>query len=652
MWSLLTYAGLTTYEFTSVNWASRCGTAVCDNSSDGWISNLPASEVGAARTNPAGELMYAGVGVKTSTSGAGATSVKQFTNVRQLTFNFCQNSSKGRGVIYAQVGNGPVDSIVVNRPASSGAGIYNRDSVIRLAVPQSGNIRFWINCTENGIYLHSLAIRAEEGGTTPFTQATYQLVTSADQLRDSDQVIIGVPEAGRIMGYFDETVSQNNIHSIAGTFSADGSSVAPRDEAIYTLRKTILGNHPCFVFQDELRYEEAYLVASGGQTKNRLALWDHLTDADTYGDYGYWDISVAEDGAATIHNLGRSRSTYLQYNASNNPTLFSCYAQQGSQTAVKMYRRVEALGDVEAIFAPMLNFGTLLQETAEPLHVTRSLTVQANRLSEDIRLSVSSSVFSLSDTLIDRDGDNIRITCNASAPGRYSATLTLTSGDLVATASLIATVLSPVQVSEAVMLPDYSMAFINDLEVTKKFDNYIFVRDASGSMLLYDNGDGITGTRYGAGLASGDRLTRVVGRMQNYYGVPELAPTAAFSVKKATAQAVPEDVDRALDSADVCRFVRLTGVRISEDLKLSWHGQEITVVDAFRTGVTPLQDEDIAAIVMISWDELQLWLVSETPIVSALDNQPCVQPRKRLLDGILVIEHNGHLYSTDGRMIK
>lgn len=652
MWCLAANAGITVYEFTSVNWASRCGATPCDGSTDGWICDLPASDVGTARTNPDGQLMYAGIGVKTGSTGAGATSVKSFTQVRQLTFNFCQNSSRGKGVIYVQVGTGPVDSIVVNRPAASGAGIYNRDSVVRLAEPHSGRIRFWISCSENGIYLHSVSIRAEEGGSTPFTQSAYSLVTDVAQLQDSDQIILGVPEAGRIMGYFDESVSQNNIHSIAGSFTADGNVVQPREEAIYTLRTTMLDGAPCFYIQDELRYEEAFLVASGGQTKNRLALWNHLTDENTYGNYGYWDIAVEADGAATIHNLGRSRSTYLQYNASNNPTLFSCYAQQGSQTPVKIYRKTEALGDVAAIVVPMLNFGTLLQEGTEPIGAERQLTVQANRLSEDIRVRIDNPLFALSDTLIDRDGDCLRITCLASLPGHYNATLTFTSGEVSATTSVLAAVVSPLSVAEATVLPDYANAYLQEVEVTKKFDKYIFVRDATGSMLLYDSGDGISGTRYGAGLHSGDRLTHVQGRMQNYFGVPELAPTASFSVQKSSIDAVPEIITSTIDSSAVCRFVRLDGVVVTDGLTIDWKGQTLPVVDAFDTGITTGLRENIAAIVMLSWGQLELWLVSEEYVPSSLEGEACSSARKRMEDGILYIEHNGRLYNAEGQLLR
>ena len=190
------FAGVTTYTFTSLKWASKVGATVCDGTTDGWISNKDATEYNAGRLDAQGRLYSCGVGVKTGTSGAGATSVITFEDVRRITFNFCQNSSKGRGTIYVQIGENEPLSIKVNKPATSGEGVYNRDSIISLETPQSGKIKFWVECTENAIYINTISIRSASGGSSVFTMDTYQLVTSVDQLQDSDQVIFGVAQDG------------------------------------------------------------------------------------------------------------------------------------------------------------------------------------------------------------------------------------------------------------------------------------------------------------------------------------------------------------------------------------------------------------------------------------------------------------------------
>ena len=441
---LMLRAGVTTYTFTSIKWASKVGATACDGKTDGWVCDKEASEYNAGRIYADQSLHMAGVSVKTGTSGAGCTSVLSFEDVRQVTVNFCQNASKGRGTIYVQVGQ-TTDSIVVTKPAS-GQGDLNRDSVISFATPVSGKIKLWVTCKENAININTITIRSGAGGSTVFTMDTYQLVTDVEQLEDSDQVIFGVYKEGvnYIMGYYDEMESVNNIHAIKGRYSADRTQVDQDERAIYTLHITDLNGQKAYIFQDELRYEEAYLVASGGSTKNRLALWTDVVSEKSYGNYGYWTITIENGGEAVITNLGNSLAKIIQYNASNNPTLFACY-QDRSQTPVCLYRRVEAIGDIAAIVAPMVNFGTTTETSG-----ARTVQINANRLTEDITVTHTNAVFSLSSDRLDRDGDALTISYNTTQAGHYTDTLTFTSGSITTQALVLLQLEGTKTIAEAV----------------------------------------------------------------------------------------------------------------------------------------------------------------------------------------------------------
>ena len=88
------YAGITTYTFTSASWASKVGSEACDGQTDGWTCDKAGYEYMTGRTDAEGRLYSQGVSVKTKeTNDAGATSVISFTIVRQMTLNFCLNSS-------------------------------------------------------------------------------------------------------------------------------------------------------------------------------------------------------------------------------------------------------------------------------------------------------------------------------------------------------------------------------------------------------------------------------------------------------------------------------------------------------------------------------------------------------------------------------
>ncbi len=635
-------AGVTTYTFISVKWASRVDATVCDGKTDGWVCDKEASDYNAGRTDANERLYSQGVGVKTGTSGAGATSIVTFEEVRQVTVNFCQNASKGRGTIYVQVGENAAHSITVNKPAS-GQGVYNRDSLINIAVPEAGKIKFWAECTENGIYINTITIRSSSGGSSAFTMDTYQLVTDITQLEDSDQVIVGVRQDGvnYVMGYYDEYESVNNIHAIKARYSADRAQVDADDRAVYTLRITELDGKTAYIFQDELRYEEAYLVASGGQTKNKLEVWTDVV-SDAYGNYGYWDIEIGDGGEAIITNLGRSLGKILQYNASN--TLFACY-QNRSQTPVCLYRRVEAIGDVPAIVAPFVNFGTTIEVSG-----SRTIQVNANRLSEDISATlVKGDVFTLSADMLDRDGDALTVSYSIAEAGHYTDTLVLRSGETETRVAILLNRINPLTISEAVHQEDYTTVYLNDVTVTKKYDTYIYVRDEAGSMLLFDRGDG--DKRYGAKLnPSGDVLSGVTGRFVNYYGVPEINLTDKFDVKE-TVDVQPEEAGAVIDSADVCRYMVLDSVRVTGKQSLNYKGHDYAWTNKFNIG--NLSENELClvyAIVSYDYDVVTLYPIRQVvcPATAVSNTLTENQPRVIMRDGVLFILTDHGEYTLTG----
>lgn len=642
-------AGVTTYTFTSLKWASKVGASVCDGKTDGWVCDKEASDYNAGRVYADGTLHMAGVSVKTGTSGAGATSVLEFEDVRRITFNFCQNSSKGKGTIHVQVGDNAPQQIVVNKPAS-GQGDINRDSVLVFDTPQSGKIRFWIDCTENAINMYSVTIRSAAGGSTVFTMDSYQLVTDVNQLQDSDQVIFGVYKEGvnYIMGYYDEYESVNNIHAVKGHYSSDRSQVEQDERAIYTLRITDLDGQKAYIFQDELRYEQAYLVASGGRTKNRLALWTDVVSEQNYGNYGYWTITIENGGEAVITNLGTSLAKIIQYNASNSPTLFACY-QDRSQTPVCLYRRVEAIGDVAAIIAPMVNFGTTIESAG-----SRTVQINANRLSEDITVShTNADVFSLSSARLDRDGDELTVSYSISQAGHYADTLVFTAGEVQTRALVLLNKESKKAIVEAVQSDDHSMVYLNDVVVTKKYDNYIYVRDETGSMLLFDRGDGVTGKRYGADVKAGDPLSGVAGRFMNYYGVPEISPTEQFRIG-ANGDVEPEQAPQLIDSADVCRYLVLDSAVVNGWTSLTYKSKTYAVDNKFHLS-SFVKDEPTRTYVIVSYDYdvVTLYIVRQEMCVPQGMEQTDGGTKNRLVirDGVVVVETKEGYYSLQGEKI-
>ena len=602
------FAGITTYTFTDKQWASKQGTVACDGKTDGWISDKDGTEYS--------NSYQIGVKVTAKGTGAGATSVQSFTNVRRLTINYATTTT-GKGSIRVQIGeNSPIDSLfTLSNP-------HNRDLTIVLPEEQTGKITFTINCTKNSIFLNSISIRSAEGASPEFTQSAFRLVTDVHTLRDSDQVIFGIADGTTpmLMGYYNETVSKNNIHAITGIYSADRNTVNANDNAIYTLRKVADSNgDTAYIFQDEIRYEEAYLVANGGKTKNKLALWTNYTSKE-YGDYGIWTMSIARDGAATIMSQGTSTGKYIQYNSADK--LFGCYAEPGKFIPVCIYREVPAIGtDKPCISASLVNFGEVCLSDAS-VSGSKSITINAICLTEDIQATLRhADIFSLSTSVLDRDGDQLTISYHTTGAGLYMDTLDLVSGDTRSSVTVLLNVVPQQTVAEAVQNEDFATVYLNPVVVTKKYDRYIFVRDDSGSMLIYDGMD-TDGKPFGQGLSKGDVLTRVHGRYQNYYGVPELSPMEAWHVESFKTECLPDSNILALDSVDVCRYVVLDSVVVSGE-QCTYRGQTYALADKFNIGtLAENKPTRIEAIVSYDWNVLTLWIISQTtyPEPTAIDD--------------------------------
>lgn len=610
----LAFAAATTYTFNSNQWGSTVGTVKTDGKTDGWICNLKAYSYAAGYTDAKGLVYGRGVSVKKGNTGAGATSVITFEEVRGITINYCQNASAGKGSINVKVGDNDSLKVDVTSPVKGDDGRYMKDATFDFTNKPTGKVTFRIECTENAINISSITIRAKNGSPCNelLTEATYQLVTDASQLKDSDQIIIGVMDMvnkpNKIMGYYDESISRNNIHAITGKYNDERTVVNANDYAIYTLRK----HEGYYTIVDELRYDLAYLVASGGTPNNYLTLWDS-PESRTYGDYGHWSIDIAANGEATIKSMGVSLSNMIQYNASHD--LFSCY-QSASQTPVCIYQKQKSADINEPVIrASLLNFGEVILY-AKSASGSKTIDVKAQLLSEDISVKLKhADVFSLEQQSIDLDGGQLTVNYHVQYPGTYVDTLYFASGTTTYESAVMIYVYPALEINQVVELEDYEKAYLREVVITKKYDKYVFVRDGSGSMLLYDN------QIYAKDRKSGEILSNVTGRYFNYFGVPELQLSAPFKVS-GNKECPPETVT-ALDSADVCKYVKMDSVFFNEDGQIMLGGKNIPISDLFNYGGQYSTDiaYNVTGIVYIDHDALSICPtnIEQTRIISSVE---------------------------------
>ena len=142
----------------------------------------------------------------------------------------------------------------------------------------------------------------------------------------------------------------------------------------------------------------------------------------------------------------------------------------------------------------------------------------------------------------------------------------------------------------------------------------------------------------------------MVGRFRNYYGVPELSPTQAWEIEKDKVECPPVIINQ-LDSSNVCAYIRIADAAISEESLLSSATiSGVSIADKFDMGMQYGSFRYVDAIVMIVWNEVQLWCVaqerqtSDVPAIAA----PNMLDVKMLHNGQLIINHNGVYYTILG----
>ena len=587
----------TTYTFTNATWNSQVGTVTTNGTSDGWVSDKDAADYSSGYPDRPLGLTDRGVKITTGYSGAGATSILSFVEVRKVVVNYCTNNKKGKGTINVQVGDNEPQSVTITPPSDNGG--VNRDVEIVLPETQTGKVKFWVTCTENSIYINTITIKASNGSPniSGLTADVFQLVTNVNDLQDGDEIIFGVSgtQYNYIMGLYDEYNSRNNIYAIKGTYSADRQSVNPNANAVYTLLKgEIEGEGNYYAFLDITDY---FLVASGGNpnsgNNNYLTVWDTIS-SDNYGDYGAWDITIAANGEASIVNLGKSRSGKLQFNPNGGTPIFACYADW-SQTMPAIYKRITIDNPTAPyITAPLCNFSTVLLSESS-VSGSKTIEVNAVNLTEDISASlVRGTTFALDKSVLDRDGDHLTISFTASAVGDYRDTLVLRSTDTELRACVLLNVDRELTVAEACQLADLTTCYLNPVVITKKYDKYVFVKDDTGSILLFDN------NHYAQDRKNGDILSGVVGKFKNYYGNPDINLTIQFSYKSGNA-VLPERQTQMPDSVDVCKYLRFEKVQYNAERNLLVNGSVLPIYDLFnyqsKGVVTTGQDYDVEGIV-------------------------------------------------------
>ena len=136
----------TTYEFTAKNWTATVG-----GNAANWTSGKDGNQFQNGR----------GIQVTAGTSGANGTSPTSFENVSKIVITYSTNASKGKGTIKVQVGTNSEKSFSVTPVGTS-----DTNTTFEYDTYETGNVKITVDCTENSIYIKSVAITTTTGSST------------------------------------------------------------------------------------------------------------------------------------------------------------------------------------------------------------------------------------------------------------------------------------------------------------------------------------------------------------------------------------------------------------------------------------------------------------------------------------------------------
>ncbi len=142
MWGQSRTETTTTCTFSTKAWAADNGGT--------WTSGKDGNQFTSGR----------GVQVTTGASGANGTSGNSFENVSKIVVTYSTNASKGKGDIKIKVGSGTEQSYTI----SSAVGTTDKTHQFDFSPTETGKVKITVNCTENSIYIKSVAITTVSGG--------------------------------------------------------------------------------------------------------------------------------------------------------------------------------------------------------------------------------------------------------------------------------------------------------------------------------------------------------------------------------------------------------------------------------------------------------------------------------------------------------
>ena len=283
----------------------------------------------------------------------------------------------------------------------------------------------------------------------PVEGTTFELVTDAANLNDGDKIILVNNEAKKAMG----AARTSNFGAV--DVEINDNIIVTDDANVITLEAQ--GNNWA------LKANEGYLYAASN-TANQLKA---KAEVDSIAIAA---ISIDSDSAIIVFQ-GSNSHNVIRYNATNNPVLFSCYAAENKQKPVYIYKATGDVPPVVTVVAPVL----------DPAHNTKFVGQQ------DVTITCATegaTIYYTTDSVYQVYNAPFRITETTTVKA-YAELNGVTSSIVSAKYIKLAEVSTIAQANALDNKTDF--IFYGNVVVTYQNGRNLWIRDASGSGLIYGN---------------------------------------------------------------------------------------------------------------------------------------------------------------------
>lgn len=364
--------------------------------------------------------------------------------------------------------------------------------------------------------------------------AKYTLVTSADDIKSGDRVIIACNSVGCVAGPLTGTNMPQVTEGV--TFADDKSYVTTTGAYEYTIN----GGGTSWVLSNE--------NGTIGCTAAKNALSTDPTESKYSSN---WELTIDPNGDITYLCKSNSyKNTYLYFN--NSAKFFANYDTK--QKAVQFYKK-NSTEEATIECSANLNFGQINLQDGIAI-ADQQFDIEGLNLTDNILLTIAegSDNFTVSAAQLPAEGGQVIISFIAETPGEYQGSLFLQSGAIMQSVKLTA---KAVEVSslgtkdQPYACADIIAMNINDYNSMVWVEGYIMGSAATGpavaktvnntSLILADTEDGAN--PIAVQLPSGEvrdslnvkdneqnigRRVKVYGSQETYFGGPGIKRVSEY----------------------------------------------------------------------------------------------------------------------------